>query len=93
MYLMLFISFSFSFFPWIVFFFDKIPLNIYIYFLRILNIFSTHTRGEGEGLKETYSDVYPKESTLEYTAQALNLFNSHSFSNVGITYYFFVWEY
>ena len=28
--------------------------------------------------------------TLGYTAQALNLFNSHLFSNVGLTHYFFL---
>ena len=27
-----------------------------------------------------------KGLTLEYTAQVLNLFNSHSFSNVGLTH-------
>ena len=28
-------------------------------------------------------------STLEYTAQTLNFYNSHSFSNMELTYYFF----
>ena len=34
-----------------------------------------------------------KSLTLGYTAQTLNLYNSHSFSNVGLTHYFFFWEY
>ena len=31
-----------------------------------------------------------KSLTLRYTTQALNLFNSHSFSNVGLTHCFFL---
>ena len=30
-----------------------------------------------------------KDLTLEYTSQTLNLFNSHSFFNVGLTHCFF----
>ena len=34
-----------------------------------------------------------KGLTFGYTVQTLNLLNSHSFSNVELTHYFFFWEY
>ena len=34
-----------------------------------------------------------KGLTFEYIAHALNFFNSNSFSDVGLTYCFFFWEY
>ena len=48
--------------------------------------------------KETYSGIYlkvyiQKGLTFGYTIQVLNFFNSHSFSNVGLTDCFFFWEY
>ena len=40
-----------------------VEIKTFFFFLRILNIFNTHTEGErGEGFKETYSGVYPKGS-------------------------------
>ena len=33
------------------------------------------------------------QKDLTLAAQALNLFNLHSFFNVGLTHYFFFWEY
>ena len=37
-------------------------MYIYIYTLKILSIFNTHTRGERKMFfKETYSGIYPKE--------------------------------
>ena len=61
---------------------------IYIYILRILSIFNTHIYRERVLKKLTV--VYIQNSlTLGYTVQTLNLFNSHSFSNVGLTHYFF----
>ena len=45
---------------------------------------------KGEGFfKETIVVYIQKGLTLEYTIQALNFFYSHSFSNVGLTHYFF----
>ena len=39
-----------------------LTLGSIFFFLRILNIFNTHKRGEERRFfKETYSDVYPKE--------------------------------
>ena len=44
----------------------------------------------GEGFLKKLTMVYiQKGLTLEYTSQTLNLFNSHSFFNVGLTHYFF----
>ena len=65
-----------------------IDLYIYIYIFRILNIFNTHEREE-EILKKLIVVYIQKGLTFEYTAHALNLFNLHSFSNMGLTYYFF----
>ena len=46
--------------------------------------------GRGEKVLKKLIVVYiQKGLTLEYTAHALNLFNSHSFFNVGLTYSFF----
>ena len=42
----------------------------------------------GEDLKETYIQ---NGLTLGYTAQTLNLFSSHSFTNMGLIYGFFFW--
>ena len=57
-----------------------------IFFFRILNIFNTYTWREGRRFLKKLTVVYiQKGLTLEYTAHALNLFNSHSFSNVGLT--------
>ena len=61
---------------------------IYIYILRILSIFNIHTYGE-KILKKLTVVYIQKGLTLEYTVQTLNLFNSHSFSNIGLTHYFF----
>ena len=64
--------------------------SIFFFFLRILNILNTQTRGEGRKIfKETYKGVYPKGLTFRYTAHVLNLFYSYSFFNVGLTHYFF----
>ena len=63
-------------------------IYIYIYILRILSIFNIHTYGE-KVLKKLTVVYIQKGLTLEYTVQTLNLFNSHSFSNIGLTHYFF----
>ena len=43
----------------------------------------------GEGFLKKFTVVYiQKDLIFEYTAQALNFFNLHSFSNVGLTQYF-----
>ena len=53
------------------------------FFLKILNIFNTHT-GRGENDLKKFTVMYiQKDLTLKYKTQALNLFDSHSFSNVG----------
>ena len=53
------------------------------FFLKILNIFNTHME-RGENVLKKLTVLYiQKDLTLKYTAQVLNLFNSHSFSNVG----------
>ena len=62
--------------------------HIYIYILRILSIFNIHTYGE-KILKKLTVVYIQKGLTLEYTVQTLNLFNSHSFLNIGLTHYFF----
>ena len=44
----------------------------------------------GENVLKKLTVVYiQKGLTLGYTAQILNLFNLHSFSNVGLTHNFF----
>ena len=54
------------------------------FFFRILNIFNTHT-GRGKKIIKKLTVVYIQKSlTLEYTTQVLYIFNSHSFSNVGL---------
>ena len=63
-------------------------IYIYLYILRILNIFNIHTYRE-KVLKKLTVVYIQKGLTLEYTVQTLNLFNSHSFSNIGLTHYFF----
>ena len=64
-------------------------LRLYIYF-RILSIFNTHM-GRGEKVLKKPIVVYiQKGLTLGYTAQDLNLFNSHLFSNVGLTHSLYV---
>ena len=53
-------------------------------FFRILNIFNTHT-GRGKKIIKKLTVMYIQKClTLEYTAQVLNIFNLHSFSNVGL---------
>ena len=60
------------------------------FFLGILSIFNTHTREEERKFLKKLTMVHiQKDLILGYTTQALNLFNSHSFSNVGLTHYFF----
>ena len=65
--------------------------NFFSFFFRILNILThTHTK-RGEKVLKKPTIVYIQNGlTLGYTAQVLNLFNSHSFSNVGLTHYFFL---
>ena len=47
--------------------------------------------GRGEKILKKLIVVYIKKVlTLEYTAQTLNLFNSHSFSNMRLTHCFFL---
>ena len=59
-------------------------LKTFFFFFRILSIFNTHTGREGEGILKKLTVVYIQKClTLEYTTQTLNLFNSHSFFNVG----------
>ena len=49
--------------------------------------------GRGEKILKELIVVYiQKGLTLGYIAQTLNLFYSHSFSNMGLTHYFFFWE-
>ena len=63
-------------------------LSILFFFLRILNIFNTHGK-RGESFLKKLTMVYiQKGLTFGYTVQALNLLNSHSFSNVGLTHCF-----
>ena len=51
-------------------------INPLFFLLRILNIFNTHTWGKGRRFLKKLTVVYiQKGLTLEYTAQALNLFN------------------
>ena len=58
--------------------------KLFFFFFRVLSIFNTHTGRGGEGFLKKFTVVYiQKYLTLEYTTQALNLFNSHSFFNVG----------
>ena len=68
-----------------------ISCKCFFYFFlifRILNIL-THM-GRGENILKKLTVIYiQKGLTLEYTAQTLNFFNLHSFSNVGLTHYFF----
>ena len=47
--------------------------------------------GRGENVLKKLTMVYiQKGLPLGYTTQVLNFFNSHSFSNVGLTHYFFL---
>ena len=63
------------------------------FFFRILSLFNTHT-GRGEIVLKKLIVVYiQNDLTLGYTVQALNIFNSYSFSNVGLTHCFFFLEY
>ena len=65
-------------------------INPLFFLLRILNIFNTHTGREEKIFLKKLTVVYiQKGLTFGYTAQTLNLFNLHSFSNVGLTHYFF----
>ena len=64
-------------------------INPLFFLLRILSI-NTHTgRGEKVFIKKITVMYIQKGLTLGNTAQTLNLFNSHSFSNVGLTNCFF----
>ena len=66
----------------------------FFFFFRILSIL-THTHGErGKCFLKKLTEVYIQNGlTLKYTTQTLNLFNSHSFSNVRLIRCFFFWEY
>ena len=53
--------------------------------------FNTHIHGESEKVLKKLIVVYiEKDLTLEYITEVLNLFNSHSFSYVGINPLFFL---
>ena len=68
--------------------FDQIN-KYFLFFLRILSIL-THTHGRGRKVLKKLTAVYIQNGlTLGYIAHTLNLFNSHSFSNMGLTHYFF----
>ena len=49
-----------------------------------------HTGSKEKVLKKLTMVYIKKCLTLEYTAQFLNLFNAHSFFNVGLTLLFFL---
>ena len=53
-----------------------------------IKYFNTHThKGKREKVLKKLTVVYiQKGLTFGYTAQALNLYNSHSFSNVRLTH-------
>ena len=72
---------------------SKFPTRGFFFF-RILSIL-TYTHGErGKCFLKKLTEVYIQNGlTLKYTIQALNLFNSHSFSNVRLIHCFFFWEY
>jgi len=53
---------------------------------KILSIFNTHTGRREKVLKKPIVMYIQKGLTLGYTAQILNLFDSYSFSNVGLTH-------
>ena len=58
-------------------FFFHLCIFYYYYFLRILNIFNTHT-GRGKKILKKLTVVYiQKGLILEYTAQTLNLTQTH----------------
>ena len=65
-------------------------LVVFFFFLRILSIFNTHT-GRGENVfSKRLTVVYIQNGfTFKYTVQTLNIFYLYSFSNVGLTHYFF----
>ena len=60
-------------------------------YLREFSVFSRYIGREVKVLKILIMMYIQKDLTL--VAQTLNLFNLHSFSNVGLTHYFFYWEY
>ena len=63
----------------------------FFFFFIILNIFNTHTYGEmREDLKKTYSGVYQKGPNSWIHSTNFKPFNSHSFSNMRLTHYFFL---
>ena len=68
---------------------SKFPTRVFFFF-RILSIL-TYTHGErGKCFLKKLTEVYIQNGlTLKYTIQALNLFNSHSFSNVRLIHCFF----
>ena len=54
----------------------------FFFFFKNTKYFNIHTR-RGENVLKKLTVVYiQNDITLEYTTQTLNLFNSHSFSNV-----------
>ena len=80
--------------------FDSFFLKFF-YLFRILSIFNTFTHTHihekrGISFLKKLTEVYIQndqtfnyDQTLGYTTQPLNLFNSYSFSNVGLTHCFF----
>ena len=56
-------------------------------YLREFSVFSRYIGREKKVLKILIMMYIQKDLTL--VAQTLNLFNLHSFSNVGLTHYFF----
>ena len=61
----------------------------YITYIITYKFFNTHMRREKKVLKKLIVVYIQKGLTLGYTVHVINFFNSHSFSNVGLTHYFF----
>ena len=61
-----------------------------VFFFFFKSIFNTHTgRGKNVFSKKLTVVYIQKGLTLKYTVQTLNIFYLYSFSNVGLTHYFF----